>query len=69
LLFLVAIAARILADLLLLRLVMAVKTGLMRNGLERRRAKLAMTFVATHFIIRNVDIVAEFKAVFFLIAT
>lgn len=62
------IATGLLIDNLCLRLVVAVDAGIVVHDLEGWRPELAMTLVTIHFIIRNVDIVAEFQVVFFFVA-
>jgi len=67
--FLMAVPAGFTIDLLSLRLIMTIHTGFMREPCKRRLAKLAVAFVAIHFIIGDVRIVAEFQRIFILFAS
>jgi len=70
LLFLMAHTTGIYADLFGIRLVMAFKTGFVRDVIERRGTDLAMAIAAVHSIILHMEIVAEaqLRALFFLAA-
>lgn len=67
-LFLMAVATGVLVYLLCLRLIVAISTGFMTEGIEGWPAKIAMALIAIHVVICDMDIVAEFQLIFIFVA-
>jgi len=51
------------------RFIVAIEACVVAHHIKRWFTQFAMAFVATHFIIRDVEVVAEFQTIFFLVAS
>jgi len=63
-----AVSTGILVNLLCLRLIVAIGTGFVTDGIKGWFAKITMALIAIHAVICDMDIVAEFKPVFIFVA-